>query len=206
MVGGEIPSTGAEPSLDKFTVWPLASCIVILHILYFIFQEMLDDSLGSAILAGFIGLPLLGFGWVVWLFHIVDELRSKNWRRCASSLFGPIIGALAVWLMLQAGCPPWRLWFEFSRPYYLVRVWAAPASDGRKLLVFPQVDKELWQGHEKREFIYADDPSKWPTMGGPVCAMTNAGGEWTTMTNLGLGFYAKTVDTSYTVGCAQQPR
>ncbi len=97
------------------------------------------------------------------------------------------------------GCPPWRVWFELTRPYYVARVWETPIHEGRKTAIFTQVDKEMWSGHETRQIVYDSDESARRAvlrMRGPVCSH-GAGADWTTYTNLGLGFYAEEVVSSY---------
>jgi hypothetical protein len=183
-------------TVDRFSWQPVAVGFVAAHGLFFVSDRFLDDSPGAGFAILLFGLPAL----LIWLAFVLHALIAGRWRHGLSSVFGPVVGVALVVGMAYVGFPPWRVWFELARPYFVARVWATRTEGGHKRVTFTQIDKELWSGHETRQIVYDDDTShpSATTIVRPECGDS----EWIVYTNLGFGFYSKYVQTSYGEPCS----
>jgi len=154
---------------------------------------------------GFVLLPLSLVTFGCWFAYWFYAAFFRDWRRAISRLLGPVAAVVVVAALSHVGWPPWRIAFEFARPYYAYTVWRAePDAMGRKRMSFLQYDKEMWSGHAMREIAFASDRAPLP---GVFHSPTQAGGGcvWTTYVDLHFGFYAHQDISSYVDDCPRSP-
>lgn len=189
-------------SRDRLSLLPVGVGFALAHVVYLLFDQFLDDSVSSGAYITFVVWPLMGITTLVWLGYSARLIAKKERRVLGVPwLIGAAAGAGLTLVMTHIGLPPWRVWFELARPYYSARVWAARLGEADKRVVFTQLDKELWSGRERRLIIYDDDPRRKVDETTMPCRNTANGGEWTKVTKLGFGFYAKQILTSYSEDC-----
>jgi uncharacterized membrane protein len=184
---------------DKISIWPcvvvLISCLIFLHAA----EQYLDDSPGPGVFYIMILPWVLLFILVVWVLFVVSAFRKKRKWIGVSRILGPPAAIIILVALMFYGIPPWRMWFELARPYYIFRVLLAPQQGQGKRVDFEQLDKELWQGHVSRSIVYNSQKSE-----GFKSSASCSGETFSQTTDLGFGFYAEEMFTTYGNSCLQK--
>jgi hypothetical protein len=187
--------------VDRISLWPFVFSLLFIHAIAFIFDRFSDDSPASGIAILFCAPGLLLIV-VYWLSMSLLALTARRKRLAFSRFLGPLLGVAVVAAMTAVDLPPWLVRFELTRPYYLARVWTTAAQGERKRVVFDDIDKEMWSGHESRRIIYDnDEPLRRRALAAPRSRCFD-GTTLTTLTDLGFGFYAEERQESYGLACS----
>jgi hypothetical protein len=163
---------------------PTLVFLLVFHVVIFGFQFFGDDSPAF----GIVLLPFIFLFLAVWLAAAIVNGARQGVFAGLSWFVAPMLATVVILLFARLSFPPERMWFEVLRPYYLVRLLMAPATEPQRT-EFVWVNREQWAGHEKLSIIY--EPRR------DISDVRSAGDTFVHVIDMGQGFFMVRRSTQY---------